>query len=329
MSTEVLYTSESIRKAIRDVLGKGVGRRVAVVAFIGRGAEAYLPNPRGLELYCWPAVPGTNPSALRKLSGQLGVSVHFSPRLHMKLYWSSRKGAVVTSANLSSNAYGHGDLKEFGVRLPAGTIDIDRVIASLDATEMSEASLRDLELAHAKDRAERRQVGQTRQHAVTFADWYAERGKKDLWRLATFDWANIGESRTLHDAASLAPREHFAEYMNYESKDRAARDDYLLCVADPFHTRGQTSWMFVSHRVIVARNDPTYVRDHPIQIGQEHPLRMYRRPPFEIDRKFRRAISATAKAFAKSGLEREFNLDLTVKPSKRLLHSLNAHYLKD
>lgn len=329
MSTEILYTSESIRKAIRDVLGKGVGRRVAVVAFIGQGAEAYLPNPRGLELYCWPAVPGTNPVALRKLSAQLGVAVHFVPRLHMKLYWSSRKGAVVTSANLSSNAYGHGDLKEFGVRLSAGMVNIDRVIASLNATDMSEASLRALELAHAKDRAERRHTSRTKPHAITFADWYANGRKKNPWRLAAFEYGNIRESRRLHDAASLAPREHFEDFMSYDSKDQAARDDYLLCVEDPFNTPGETSWMLVSHRVTVARNDPAYLREYPVQLGQEHALRMYRRPPFEIDARFRRAVSATAKEFAKSGSKQEFNVDLTVKPSKRLLQSLNKHYTTD
>lgn len=52
-SFEILYTCESIRTAIRVVFGKGSGRRVAVVAFVGSRAEAYLPHPKGLELYCW------------------------------------------------------------------------------------------------------------------------------------------------------------------------------------------------------------------------------------------------------------------------------------
>ncbi len=141
---EILYTSEAVRRAIRDVLAKGSGRRVAVAAFVGAGAEAYLPSPRGLELYCWPAVPGTNPAAVRKLGRKLGVAVHFAARVHIKLYWSSRRGAVITSANLSSNAFGHGDLKEFGVRVSRGDVDIDRVIKSLKATKMTDAALSDL-----------------------------------------------------------------------------------------------------------------------------------------------------------------------------------------
>src|SRR5687768_14234143 len=109
---EVLYTSESIRRAIRHIFGQGSGRRVAVVAFVGNRAEAYLPYPKGLELYCWPAVPGTNPDAIRKLANKLEVDVRFADKVHMKLYWSANRGAIIASSNLSSNAYGHGDLKE-------------------------------------------------------------------------------------------------------------------------------------------------------------------------------------------------------------------------
>src|SRR4051812_5854740 len=107
---EVLYSSEAIRVAVRDLFRRGRGRRGAIVAFVGDGAEASLPRPSGLELYCWPCAPGTNPRAIRLLR-KLGVDTFFVDRLHTKLYWASGRGAVVASSNLSTNAYGHGGLK--------------------------------------------------------------------------------------------------------------------------------------------------------------------------------------------------------------------------
>jgi len=102
---KILYTSDAIRRAVRRTFGKGSGRRVAVVAFVGTGAEAYLPEPKGLELYCWPSPSGTSARELLLLERR-GVLIHFAPRVHMKVYWSARRGVVITSANLSTNAYG-------------------------------------------------------------------------------------------------------------------------------------------------------------------------------------------------------------------------------
>src|ERR1700677_1929169 len=104
-----LYNSNEIRRAVRATFGTGSGRRVAVVAFVGTGAEAYIPKPKGLELYCWPSPSGTSAKAIRTLQ-RLGVTVYFVPRMHMKVYWSAKRGVIIASANLSTNAYGQGDL---------------------------------------------------------------------------------------------------------------------------------------------------------------------------------------------------------------------------
>jgi len=55
----------------------------------------------------------------------LGANLQFADRLHMKVYWSEGSGVVVTSANLSTNALGVGDLKEAGVLLGPESLDID------------------------------------------------------------------------------------------------------------------------------------------------------------------------------------------------------------
>lgn len=325
MASKVLYTSESIRRAIRDVLAKGSGRRVAIAAFVGNGAEAYLPNPRGLELYCWPAVPGTNPEAIKKLSSKLGVLVHFAPKLHMKLYWSSKGEAVITSANLSSNAYGHGDLHEFGIRVPKGAVDIDRVVASIKATKMTSEALARLEVMYREERAKRRPLRETTTDKASFADWYTNR-KREPWTLAPYDDYPIKESKRLREAASLPRGQRFDFFMAAASSTEARVDDYLLCVEYPFTGRYDVSWMFVSDAAKTARADPAYDRKYPFQIGQAHPLRMYRRPPFEIDARFRRAISA-ASTESEHGVANEFDLEKMRRPSKYLLQSLYKHYV--
>lgn len=80
----ILYTSAQVREAIINLFSLSKGRRVAITAFVGDGAEAFLPRPKGLELVCWPKAGGTNPNALRKLMKR-GVQVSFSDSLHMKV----------------------------------------------------------------------------------------------------------------------------------------------------------------------------------------------------------------------------------------------------
>jgi hypothetical protein len=47
----------------------------------------------------------------------------------MKVYWSSRRGCVICSANASGNALGGGDQKEAGVWLPPNVVDIEQLWA--------------------------------------------------------------------------------------------------------------------------------------------------------------------------------------------------------
>jgi hypothetical protein len=133
-----------LRREIRRIFDTEPGRRVAIVAFVGSHDDAYLPKPNGLELVCWPKAPGTNPKALRTLIKK-GVSVRFADRLHMKVYWSEAQGAVVASANLSTNAYGAGNLKEAGVALPSSAINIDKLLQSLGSKVVAQEDLLRLE----------------------------------------------------------------------------------------------------------------------------------------------------------------------------------------
>ena len=110
LGVKLLYTSGEVRSAIQELFSFSQGRRVAISAFVGEGAGAFLPYPKGIELICWPQPGGTNPTGVRALMTS-GVQVKFADRLHMKVYWAEGKGAVVTSANLSTNALGAGNLR--------------------------------------------------------------------------------------------------------------------------------------------------------------------------------------------------------------------------
>jgi hypothetical protein len=124
-----------------DLLSDPSDRRVAISAFVGDGAEAFLPFPKGIKLVCWPNPTGTNPRAVRVLLRK-GVDVRFSDSLHMKVYWSKHRGAIITSANLSTNALGAGGLKEVGVKLLPGELDIERILSSLRMLDLPRHRLR-------------------------------------------------------------------------------------------------------------------------------------------------------------------------------------------
>jgi hypothetical protein len=100
---------------------------VALVAYVGGEAQAFLPDPNGLELVCWLQPGATDALTLGRLKKR-GAILFKSKKLHMKVYWSSRKGCVVCSANASGNALGGGGLIEAGVRLPPGAVDCSATI---------------------------------------------------------------------------------------------------------------------------------------------------------------------------------------------------------
>src|SRR5690242_16103996 len=98
----VLYTSAEVHRAITNLLiDPGPrDRRVVIVAYLGEDAASYLPNPQSLEIVCAPEPGLTSPRAVRDLAAR-GADIRFADRLHMKVYWSSMRGCIITSANAS------------------------------------------------------------------------------------------------------------------------------------------------------------------------------------------------------------------------------------
>jgi hypothetical protein len=181
-SRRVLYNSTAVRSAIVNLFRTGGSARVAISAFVGDGADAYLPCPKGLRLICSPTPGATNPRTLRLLMSK-GVTVEFVERLHMKVYWAEGRGAVVASANLSANAMGIGGLKEAGVLLPPDEVDIGRILKQLKPRP-AKPELRRLDVEHRAYWKRAPRVG-VRHKAISYTEWFKSPAPEQ-WRICTY-----------------------------------------------------------------------------------------------------------------------------------------------
>lgn len=313
----ILYTSEDVRRAIIDVFSGQRGRRVAITAFVGDGAESYLPNPKGIELICWPKASGTNPNALRKLARK-GVVIRFADSLHMKVYWSERRGAVVTSANLSTNALGAGDLKEFGVRLDRGRLDIQKVLASIRTRPLRDAELRRLDRQHAILMA--RQGGRTRgRNEMSFRTWYKSTARRQ-WKLQSW-YVEVNQSKTAKAFVK-------SQYNIPSPESTLGCADRSFCIGDWILTCriknnkiDLLEWTFADHVVRLPRTDRAYDKDWPCEAVQVWPSRRYPSPPFRLDKRFTAGFKEAVKEY---GIDRIENMR-NGRPSPRLIE-LMAEY---
>src|SRR5690606_2726716 len=102
-------------------------------------------------------------------------------------YWTENQGAVVTSANLSTNALGSGDLKEIGVYLPSSEINIDKIISTLDIKLVNDRDLfkldKEFRINYKNNNFVRFQNITNR--IKTFETWYLQKGEK--WKIAAYD----------------------------------------------------------------------------------------------------------------------------------------------
>lgn len=316
---KILYSSAQVRRAILHVLDPSAGRRVAIAAFVGQAAEAYLPDPRGLLLVCWPKAGGTDPGALRKLISR-GASVAFVESLHMKVYWGEKKGAVVTSANLSSNALGPGGLKELGVQLPPGDLDIDRILTAIDAKGATSAQLLKLDKAHISYQKKYTRHSGSAQ-VMTFRQWLAA-PFRPTWKLGWWD-----EDGALASTAKQLTQVRYARTEPHDflscRKSDYAEDEWVLTFSLKASRAQSINWLAADHIVPILRNDKrAYSREYPFQAIQVWPRNVYPPPPFRIDKRFRKAFSRAVRTFGKQNI-----MDLKkLKPPRKLLNLIAEAY---
>lgn len=317
---KILYTSKEVRQAIIRLFKFSKGRRIAISAFVGEDAEAYLPKPEGLELICWPKAGGTNPNVLRKLTKR-GVKIFFIDGLHMKVYWSEDKGAVLTSANLSKNALGSGNLKEVGVLLAPGEIDIDLLIQSFQLRLMCECvhELKRLDRDHKVYFVKNR--GQFKRGRMrSYGEWY-ESPLRPEWKLGW--WESTGaissEAKRICKADYGVKDPHnFVDARTGDYKE----GDWILT----FELKARSTapdWLFADYVISVPSSDVAYNEEYPFQAVQVWSKSRYPAPPFSVNNKrFKRAFS---KAVSEFGPLRIRKLKSS-KPPKRLIELISKSF---
>jgi hypothetical protein len=305
-----------VRLAIKKVL-ESEGKRVAISAFVGRGAEAFLPNPKGMTLICWPKDGNsTNPTVLRRIK-QRGAKVFFADRLHMKLYWAPT-GAVITSANLSTGALGKGGLKEVGVHMPAGAVDIKRVIESLSMRPFNKKDMA---------RLDRTQCASARHHpehkkVCTFRQWL-DLPSRPEWRLALVTGTCECSESAKRYTQLTHQRHEPSDFLGTGAATDYSEGDRVLCLTWNGGTDKPTqcSWMWVDRVVSVSKRDhAAYDPETPYQALQVSSSVHYPPPPFSLDSKIKAAIRKAVVAYG-------FNkATWTVRVPPALIALIAKHY---
>ena len=296
----VLYTSGDMHSAIKYVLSNRLKteRRVVIVAYLGRSAESYLPNPAGLKVVC-SLEPGATSAhsieSIRKRGGQ----VLKSSRLHMKVYWSEKRGCVIGSANASKNALGKNGLKEAGVYLPPGQVDIDRLLRIAQAKAITGADIRLLRKENDRLNASVHSIKTPLDPKITFPDWHMSKGRSKF-RLGWWETDDLKASKAASKKSlSMYGRREPDDVINVRHGE-AAEGDWILCFNDG--ALKEFSWLYVDFLVRVPRSEKeAYSQEFPLEAIQVRPSEEYANPPFRIDGKFPRAFREATKAF---GIER-------------------------
>jgi hypothetical protein len=308
---EVLYNSEALHRRIKLVLGDPEDRRVAIVAYVGADAEAFFPHPEGMDIICDLKPGATSPEALYSLSKR-GADVYKSDRLHAKVYWSQRHGAIITSANASRAALGQSSQKEVGVFFPkSSAIDITRLRRNVKPKRIVLADLEKLARENGKI-PNQRAAPLHSERAVSFLDWM-KTGELAKWKFA------IAETRAKYRFAEAARQEAKQAYAVTSphdfitcSENEIRQGDRTLVFYDS--GAGRVTWMVADFVVRMKPSDGAIYDRNRYQAVQVHSDTKYSTPPFKIDATFRKAL---AKAIEEYGEERLYDVR---RPPQRLLN---------
>ncbi|MDH4246196.1 MAG: phospholipase D-like domain-containing protein [Deltaproteobacteria bacterium] len=301
---EILDTTPALAEKIKNIFKASNKRKVIIVAFIGSKSEYYLPNVKGVEIYCWPKPGGTNPDTIKHLISH-GAKVHFADRVHMKLYWTEDQGSVITSANLSVSALGSNGLKELGVFIDdSSIINIAEIINSINATKVTTKSLKKLEISHHK--FSKSFLSKTTTKKLNFVKWM---GQGEIRTPFSLGWYYTDDDAKLSKNAKKEARSNFGneemEHWHCVTKGAAKYANKFPWVLQ-FSVESSknkkelkykdikiSSWFYTEFTVEVSEHDKiAYCKEWPFQIVQAKSLNMIpHQPPFdEEDIKFKKAF---------------------------------------
>jgi hypothetical protein len=250
-----------------------------------------------------------------------GVDVRFSDSLHMKVYWSSRRGAIITSANLSTNAFGSGGLKEVGVKLPPGAVDIDRILSSLKCRVVSRKELDQLDRQRDNYLVKTQLLGKQTVQRDSFRDWYSSPIRK-RWLLGYWSDPNFVVAKSTRELLKEEGVRSAYLYLTAQ-KGRVPEGQWLLHFRLSSKSATLVQWMYSDHVIRVPRSDKkAYDSDYPDQVLQVRSPKHYPPPPFVIDRRFRSALNEAVREVGEDYIERL----VTLRPSEKLLAAIFSHY---
>lgn len=315
-----------MRQAVVNLFESSKGRRVAVSAFVGDGAEVYLGKTKKMEIYCWPKPGSTNPNTLRKIIKN-DANVFFSDSLHMKVYWTEDQGAIITSANLSTNALGCGNLKEVGILLESKDIDIDRIIQSIrPIRQVSEKDLKKLDVEPREYFAQNPRIFRNAR-IQSYREWY-ESLWRQKWKLALID----GTCVTAQSVKKILKNEYELTNAQIENVDLVSapkkyfkKGDWVLVVNNKDDPR-EIKWLHADRSERVPKSDKkAFDPKNPYQTFQVYSRKFYSSFPFnEREAKFKGALR---KAINNYGVNKIYALKSASPP--KLFLNLIIKYITD
>lgn len=321
---KILYDSSAVHTAIKKVLAKSdkmQDRRVAIVAYVGDAADAFLPHLKGLEIICCLKPGSTSALALERLMKR-GAELSHSPGLHMKVYWSSVNGCVISSANASGSALSRGGLKEAGVLLEPGQVDIEQLIRGIAPKPVKKTELLKLQ-READAAAAKGGVHSTNGNGelVEFSEWRSSIAPKP-WKLGWWtEWCAASAKadseaksrfgvRSAHDCLSFRGRQY-------------KQGDWILCFRLG-EKKLQPHWLYSDFVVQIDADDKAYSEDYPLQVVQVHKEKHYPPPPFDVrSSRFKAALTDTVEEYGEDRLDELRSL----LPPKRFLDLLAKHWI--
>jgi hypothetical protein len=315
----VLYTSAHLHDAIKGLFSSPAPgeRRVALVAYVGAAAEAFLPDVDNLQVICALEPGATSAEALSRFRAR-GAKVSQSPRLHMKVYWSSRRGAVICSANASQRALAHGGLKEVGVALPVGAVDIDRLIRYANPHPISNADL--ARLARLSDKLVaargRQQSTEGVEQAIALDEWLSTSGSKVFKVGAYSREANVSKTAKAVARKSHAVSDPYS-FISAERRGQLRAGDWVL-MFDAASGRG-AEWLYVDFVVKLDRSELRGIRKtDPYDAVQLRSRRYYALPPFRLDKLARAALASAVREYGGKKLEASAELPPAFRNALRI-----------
>jgi hypothetical protein len=324
---KILTRPERIRAAITEILGEAKGERVIAVAYVGADALSFLPAPAGVTVYCWPQAGGTNPYGVEALV-DAGAKVRFVKRLHAKVYWSSSRGALVGSANLTANALGEQALQEAAVWVPAGAFDMRSFTRSLKVEPDFSGVLQQLHEAHVRFQLRnppRRRLGGPRPQLPSFPEWFSREGRAD-WRLGWYDEEADAPKDAVKGYEEETGTREFAAFMGTKSPHNFKIGVFTLNfrVREVANRVKLSAFGWWSPDTKVQSSQKGW-KDYPYIWFARTLIPAGTRPPFNAqDRRFRAAFQETINEMGGlKWLERG-----PLKPTKRFFDLLNRHYLE-